>query len=113
MAKKKTRSRRRVAEVAFSAGTGAALGFGAARYGNAALNLMPHGFDSQAAGKGKGPLDNKRVAILTAATLYAVVTKNRRVRRFAPLLGFMTGLAVKQHKMTYEGFGDANQVEQF
>lgn len=112
-AKKKSSRRRRAGEAAFAAGTGAALGYGAARYGGHLLNMMPHGFDSLAAGQGKGPTDNKRVIILVAGTLYAVTTRNKKVRRWAPMLGFMTGLAVKQHKMTYEGFGDINQVEQY
>jgi hypothetical protein len=94
--------RKAAAAAGFKATTGAALGVGLGRYGNRVLNAMPAGFESYADGKGKGPTSNFRVKLAAGATIYSVVTKNKSVRRWAPMAGFMLGLSLQQHALTYD-----------
>lgn len=76
------------------------------------LARLPHGFASVAAGQGKKPIDNMRVRVLLGVLAYLlIINKNLAVRLWAIPVVALLGLAIAQHKATYENNGDPSLKE--
>lgn len=73
----------------------------AGMWGGALLERLPHGFETEAQGKGKKPWANKRVLLLLALTLWLVTNEKLKYRLWAIPAAALLTLAITQHKATY------------
>lgn len=70
-------------------------------WGASVLERLPHGFDTEAQGKGKKPWANKRVLLLLVLTLWLLMSDKLKYRMWAIPAAALLTLAVTQHQATY------------
>jgi len=97
-AKKSKRRKRTIAGYTNMVALAGAVGL----WGLAVLDRLPHGFDTEALGKGKEWWKNKRVLIILALLVYCIQHETLKYRLWAIPLTALLGTAVQQHKATYD-----------